>query len=96
MQLQYLLFDSSDEDSGRCSFDAMAAVPAARLPAVLQEVEAVLAWAASGFGPPGDEAGWDHALQSEADPASGLHVVTLTIAGPPQFCEAFRQAFDAS
>lgn len=64
MPLAYLLFDSSDEDSGRCSFDAMASVLPERLPALLQEVEAVLGWARSAFGPPSADGGeWDFDLQ---------------------------------
>src|SRR6185369_12734006 len=45
MQLDYLVFDASDEDSGRESFDAMASVAPDRLPALLAEVAAVLRWA---------------------------------------------------
>jgi hypothetical protein len=51
MQLHYLDFDFSDEDSGRGSFDAVAAVAAGRVPAVLEEINLVLAWACRVFGP---------------------------------------------
>lgn len=50
--LKYLLFDATDEESGACAFDAMASVLPDRLPALLAEVQAVLAWAAHLFGPP--------------------------------------------
>ena len=56
--LNYLLFDTTDEESGACAFDAMASVLPDRLAALLAEVRAVLAWATSLFGPPssaGDE-----------------------------------------
>lgn len=62
MELEYLLFDHSDEESGRGSFDAMASVLPARLPALVSEVEAVLQWAHAAFGTPaamGDEDGWE-------------------------------------
>jgi hypothetical protein len=67
--LDYLLFDATDEESGACSFDAMASVVAARLPALLGEVEAVLRWAHGEFGAPGEDGEWDYELQAsdEAD-----------------------------
>lgn len=75
MQLHYLDFDFSDEDSGRGSFDAMASVLAERLPPLLAEIAAVLRWAAGAFGPAGalDDAGeWDYALQGVIEPATPL------------------------
>ncbi len=51
-QLNYLLFDATDEESGACGFDAMASVLPDRLPALLAEVQAVLAWATGLFGSP--------------------------------------------
>ncbi len=73
MELAYLLFDFSDEEGGDASFDALASVPPQRLPALLAEVEAVLAWAIRSFGPPaaGDPDGtWDYALHAtDADDA---------------------------
>ncbi len=56
--LSYLLFDSTHEESGACAFDAMASVMPERVPALLADVQAVLAWATHLFGPPagaGDE-----------------------------------------
>lgn len=75
MQLLYLDFDLSDDADGRMNFDALAAPPAAELAAVRAEVQAVLDWAESRFGPPAplDDGGeWDHALQDAADGPQGL------------------------
>ena len=80
MPLAYLLFDSSDEDGGHCSFDAMASVLPDRLPALLREVEAVLeahpaVREAAVHGRPDPE--WGEAivatvvLEGEATPAPG-------------------------
>lgn len=77
MQLQYLDFDFSDEDSGRGSFDAMATVGSARLPALLAEIAAVLGWAGRTFGRAGalqDEGEWDYELQGIAEPATPLQL----------------------
>jgi len=71
MPLEYLFFDSTDEETGACSFDAMASVLADRLPALIHEVEAVLGWAYSDFGAPSsvEENGeWDFELQAVAEP----------------------------
>ena len=68
--LSYLLFDTTDEESGACAFDAMASVLPEHLPALLAEVRAVLAWAAQLFGPPsgdcdeGDADDWAFDLQA--------------------------------
>jgi hypothetical protein len=77
MQLHYLDFEFSDEDSGRGSFDAMASVLPARLPALLGEIGAVLRWAAAAFGPAGalqGEGEWDYELQGIAEPDTPLAV----------------------
>lgn len=77
MPLDYLLFDATDEENGACSFDAMASVLPDRLPALLREVEAVLAWAHREFGVPGggaDEGEWDFALQAVQEPRRPLEV----------------------
>lgn len=77
MELHYLDFEFSDEDSGRGSFDAMASVRPERLPPLLEEVAAVLRWAHAGFGPPAplDEGGeWDFDLQALAEPDQPLAV----------------------
>jgi hypothetical protein len=75
MQLHYLDFDFSDEDSGRGSFDAMASVAPLRLPALLAEIAAVLGWAGRAFGRAGalqDEGEWDYDLQGIAEPDTPL------------------------
>jgi hypothetical protein len=77
MQLQYLDFDFSDEDSGRGSFDAMAAVEPSRLPALLAEVGAVLRWAVRAWGPAGalqDEGEWDYELQGTIESDTPLQL----------------------
>ncbi|MES3001299.1 MAG: hypothetical protein V4787_11465 [Pseudomonadota bacterium] len=98
MQLHYLDFDYSDEDSGRGSFDAMASVLADRLPALRAEVDAVLQWAVREFGPaaaPGDEGDWDHDVQQTIEPGTPARTtLTLTISGSPAFCDAFREKFE--
>lgn len=68
MDLHYLSFDFSDEESGRGSFDAMASVLPQRLPALLGEIDAVLQWAHADFGAPGSEADWDYDLQATLEP----------------------------
>ena len=76
MELAYLLFDVTDEEGGSCSFDAMASVAADRLPALLREIEAVLAWAHRGFGSPSgeDEHEWDFELQAMDDHDAALPI----------------------
>ena len=78
MQLDYLLFDFTDEESGSCSFDALASVLPAQLPPLIHEVEAVLGWASREFGAPwGDGAGdgeWDFALQAIGEQDVALEI----------------------
>lgn len=75
----YLIFDATDEESGACAFDAMASVLPDRLPAMLAEVQAVLAWATRLFGPPssaGDEYGADEwAFDLHATDEAGASLV---------------------
>lgn len=77
--LSYLLFDVTDEESGACAFDAMASVLPEHLPALLDEAQAVLAWAAHLFGPPfsaGDEGDADDwAFDLQATSAAGAPLV---------------------
>jgi len=77
MQLNYLDFDVSDEESGRTSFDAMASVLADRLAALLAEIATVLRWAITAFGSGGaldDEGDWDFDLQGTIEPGIPLKV----------------------
>jgi hypothetical protein len=67
MQLDYLVFDSTDEADGSASFDALASVMAERMPALAAEIAAVLGWARRSFGAPApleDGADWDFELQA--------------------------------
>ena len=78
MQLQYLDFDFSDEDTGRGSFDAMASVLPDRVPAVLAEIAAVLRWATGAFGPGGlleDDSEWAYELQGVTEPDTPLELL---------------------
>jgi hypothetical protein len=98
MELAWLLFDFSDEESGSGSFDAMACVTQSRLPDLVSEVEAVLRWAHDEFGPPSTSEGegdWDFERHDAAEP-DGRTTLTLTIGGSRTFCEAFRHAFPAA
>jgi hypothetical protein len=77
MELRYLDFDFSDEDSGRGSFDAMATVISGRMPALLAEISAVLRWACRAFGPAGalqDDGEWDYHLEGVAEPETPLEL----------------------
>jgi hypothetical protein len=84
MGLQYLIFDASDDGEGTGTWDAMASVRVEHLPAVMQEVQTVLAWAeAHSPGPRGplDEGGvWDADQQVQTD--GEWTTVTLTVTGP--------------
>lgn len=103
MQLMYLDFDLSDDADERTHFDALAAPPAAELPAVRAEVQAVLDWATVEFGPPvalDDGGDWDYALQEAGEGQDGerqdgsRQEVSLSLAGSARFAEAFRQHFE--
>lgn len=90
MNLQYLIFDASDDGEGTGTWEAMASVRAADLPAVLAEAQAVLAAAerrAHGPRGPLDEDGvWDADVQQHSD--GDWTTVTLTITGPWEWGEA--------
>ena len=75
-QLDYLIFDATDEEGGACSFDAVASVVPSRLPPLIREIEDVLGWATRQFGPPlaDIEGEWDFALQALADPDVPLEI----------------------
>ena len=88
--LQYLLFDASNDGADTGTWEAMASVRAADLPAVLAEVQQVLAAAERHRpGPRGplDEGGvWDTEQQVQTD--SDWTTVTLTLTGPWEWGEA--------
>ncbi len=95
MALSYLIFDASDDGEGTGTWEAMASVRAADLPAVLAEAEQVLAVAARHSpGPrrPLDEGGaWDADTQIYAD--GEWTTVTLTLTGPWEWGEALVERF---
>lgn len=90
MTLHYLIFDASDDGEGTGSWEAMASVRAADVPAVLAEVQAVLTAAerqAPGPRGPLDEGGvWDADVQQHSD--DDWTTVTLTVTGPWAWGEA--------
>lgn len=90
MQLRYLIFDASDDGDGTGTWDAMASVRAADVPALLAEVQTVLATAerqAPGPRGPLDEGGtWDADVQQHTD--GDWTTVTLTVTGPWAWGEA--------
>ncbi len=71
MTLDYLDFDYSEDAHGHGSFEAMASVPATRLPALQAEIALVLDWACTTF--PGqraplEEGGeWDYLLEGQQE-----------------------------
>ena len=70
--LQYLDFDFSEDEHGLGSFDAMAAVLPAQVPALHAELTRVLAWACGAFskGPLDEGYDWDYDLQLAEDSAA--------------------------
>ena len=95
MTLNYLIFDASDDGEGTGTWEAMASVRGADLPAVLAEVDGVLAVAArQSPGPRGplDEGGtWDAEQQVQTD--GDWTTVTLTLTGPWEWGEALVDRF---
>ena len=90
MTLNYLIFDASDDGEGTGTWEAMASVRAADVPAVLAEVQAVLDWAENHSpgprGPLDDGGTWDADQQLQTE--GGWTTVTLTITGPWAWGEA--------
>ncbi len=74
--LQYLVFDLLDADDTSHTWEAMASVAPARVPAVLAEAAGLVAWAQAEFGTEPlalDDGGeWDAWLQVQADQATPL------------------------
>ncbi len=85
MQLQYLIFDASDDGEGTGSWEAVASVPPDELSTVMVEVRAVEAAAQSDApGPRGaldDGGAWDLDVQTLPDGDERVSV-TLTLTGP--------------
>lgn len=84
MTLHYLIFDAADDGEGTGSWEAVASVRRAEMPALMAEVDAVLARAQRETpGPRGplDEGGaWDADTQVLED--GDWIEVTLTLTGP--------------
>jgi hypothetical protein len=97
MQLNYLIFDASDDGEGTGTWDAMASVRASDLAGVMTEVQTVLARAlANEPGPRGplDEGGaWDADEQTSRD--GEWTAVTLTLTGPWEWGEALMRELEA-
>jgi len=76
MAWRYLDFELSEDADGHVTLDALATVPAAQWPALLQEVASVLRWAEQDFGgqrAPLDEGGeWDVELQGAQEAVTPL------------------------
>lgn len=96
MQLNYLIFDASDDGEGTGTWEAMASVRAEELPNVIAEAQAVLQSAtASGLGPRGpleDGGSWDADKQITTD--GKWTTVTLTLTGPWEWGEALMGEFE--
>ena len=97
MALNYLIFDAADDGEGTGSWEAVASVRRTELPAVMAEVDAVLARAqreAPGPRGPLDEGGaWDADTQVRHD--GDWTEVTLTLAGPWDWGEALLAGLGA-
>lgn len=76
MALDYLDFDYSEDEEGTGTWDAMASVSAARVPALAAEIEQVLRWASRDFtgrqGPVDEGGDWDYDLQAQDDAGHAL------------------------
>lgn len=96
MQLQFLIFDASDDGEGTGTWEAMASVREHDVAALRAEVQAVLSAAqldAPGPRGPLDEGGaWDADEQISRD--DEWTTVTLTLTGPWAWGEALMREFE--
>lgn len=96
MQLNYLIFDASDDGEGTGTWEAMASVRDGDWPDAKAEVQAVLSAALLNEpGPRGplDEGGaWDADEQTSRD--GEWTTVTLTLTGPWEWGEALMREFE--
>ena len=96
MQLQFLIFDASDDGEGTGTWEAMASVREHDVAALRAEVQAVLSAAQSDApGPRGplDEGGaWDTDEQVSHD--GEWTTLTLTLTGPWAWGEALMRKFE--
>ena len=78
MNLQYLDFDYSEDAEGSGTFDAMASVSPAQLPALHAEISQVLAWAHRRFpdacGPSEEGGEWQYDLQGVQEVSTPLAI----------------------
>jgi hypothetical protein len=78
MTLNYLDFDYSEDAEGTGTFDAMASVSSAQLPALQAEIAQVLAWAymhfPDGCGPEEDGGLWQYDLQGVQEVSKHLQL----------------------
>ena len=76
MTLNYLDFDYSEDADGTGTFDAMASVSPAQVPALYAEVAGLLAWAHAQFpdacGPEEDGGEWQYDLQGVQESCTPL------------------------
>jgi hypothetical protein len=97
MALHYLIFDAADDGESTGSWEAVASVRIADLPAVMAEVETVMQRAASDApGPRGplDEGGaWDADTQVHKD--GDWTEVRLTLTGPWDWGEILLTGFES-
>lgn len=93
--LLYLSVEVSDDGAGVGSWDAMASVRPAQLPAALAELNTLLAWAerhAPGPRGPEEDGGlWDAHQQQHSE--DGWVTITLTLTGPWDWGEALLRRF---
>lgn len=75
MQLNYLIFDYSEDTAGLGSFDAMASTCAEHAEPARAEARGVLAWAHQAFGPsvdaPGEDGPWSYELRAQREWSDG-------------------------
>jgi VCBS repeat-containing protein len=94
--MRYLTFDLSEGEEGVTTIESMASTSAEQHPAVIAEVEQVLAWAWGRFpqthGAMDDGNDWDHDLQVTVEDGP-WHTVALTLTGSDGFVEAFLARF---
>lgn len=93
MPLDFLDFDYSEDEEGTATWDAVASVPAPRLPELEREIVALLVWAHGEFGSlrgPIEAGGlWDYDLQCERD---GQPLLALSYAPTARCLEPRPQA----
>ena len=97
MYLNYLIFDASDDGEGTGTWEAMASVRASEVPAVMAEIQTVLASAQTSApgprGPLDDGGAWDVHEHTTTD--GEWHTVTLTLTGPWEWGERLMAELEA-